>query len=39
MANPRPSTSFTSIMRLIALINQMGDIDQSWGGGPVLLWM
>jgi hypothetical protein len=26
-------------MRLVALINSMGDIDQSWGGGPVLLWM
>lgn len=26
-------------MRLIALINSMGDVDQSWGGGPVLCWM
>lgn len=26
-------------MRLIALINSMGVIDQTWGGGPVLLWM
>ncbi|KAK4664828.1 uncharacterized protein QC763_508010 [Podospora pseudopauciseta] len=32
-------TSFTSIMRLHALIVSMGDIDQSWGGGPVLLWI
>lgn len=32
-------TAFTSIMRLVALINQMGDIDQPWGGGPVLLWI
>ncbi|KAL6363125.1 hypothetical protein LRP88_02531 [Fusarium phalaenopsidis] len=33
------TTVFTSIMRLIALINSMGDMDQSWGGGPVLLWI
>ncbi|KAF4451156.1 hypothetical protein F53441_5855 [Fusarium austroafricanum] len=32
-------TVFTSIMRLIALINSMGNVDQSWGGGPVLLWI
>ncbi|KAK4184089.1 hypothetical protein QBC35DRAFT_541191 [Podospora australis] len=32
-------TAFTSIMRLYELINSMGDIDQSWGGGPVLLWI
>ncbi|UPL01477.1 hypothetical protein LCI18_012411 [Fusarium solani-melongenae] len=32
-------TVFTSIMRLIALINSMGNMDQSWGGGPVLLWI
>lgn len=33
------STVFTSIMRLVALINSMGVVDQTWGGGPVLLWM
>ncbi|KAG5805984.1 hypothetical protein H9Q74_009999 [Fusarium xylarioides] len=32
-------TVFTSIMRLIALIRSMGNVDQSWGGGPVLLWI
>ncbi|KAG9252673.1 uncharacterized protein F5Z01DRAFT_222132 [Emericellopsis atlantica] len=32
-------TVFTSVMRLVALINSMGDEDQSWGGGPVLLWI
>ncbi|CAG7555849.1 unnamed protein product [Fusarium equiseti] len=32
-------TVFTSIMRLISLINSMGTEDQSWGGGPVLLWI
>ncbi|KAF9773781.1 hypothetical protein IL306_008350 [Fusarium sp. DS 682] len=32
-------TVFTSIMRLIALIRSMGNTDQSWGGGPVLLWI
>ncbi|KAF4344335.1 integral membrane protein [Fusarium beomiforme] len=32
-------TVFTSIMRLIALIRSMGTEDQSWGGGPVLLWI
>ncbi|KAK4245710.1 hypothetical protein C7999DRAFT_33925 [Corynascus novoguineensis] len=26
-------------MRFLALIDQMGDIDQSWGGGLVLLWI
>ncbi|KAH8588392.1 hypothetical protein B0O99DRAFT_665033 [Bisporella sp. PMI_857] len=32
-------TVFTSIMRLITLINSMSDADQTWGGGPVLLWI
>ncbi|KAJ4263056.1 hypothetical protein NW762_006669 [Fusarium torreyae] len=32
-------TVFTSIMRLIALIRTMSTKDQSWGGGPVLLWI
>ncbi|KAM5347352.1 hypothetical protein ACJ41O_010357 [Fusarium nematophilum] len=32
-------TVFTSIMRLVALINSMGTIDQSWGGAPVLCWI
>ncbi|KAK3367556.1 hypothetical protein B0H63DRAFT_83670 [Podospora didyma] len=32
-------TVFTSIMRLVALINSMGNTDQSWGGGVVLLWI
>lgn len=32
-------TAFTSIMRLHALITSMGNIDQPWGGGPVLLWI
>ncbi|KAK3896341.1 hypothetical protein C8A05DRAFT_40159 [Staphylotrichum tortipilum] len=26
-------------MRLVALIKSMGDVDQSWGGGTVLLWI
>ncbi|KAF5025128.1 hypothetical protein F66182_2829 [Fusarium sp. NRRL 66182] len=32
-------TVFTSIMRLIALIKSMNTADQTWGGGPVLLWI
>ncbi|KAH8662482.1 hypothetical protein BX600DRAFT_466439 [Xylariales sp. PMI_506] len=32
-------TVFTSVMRLVALINSMGETDQSWGGGVVLLWI
>ncbi|KAF4120275.1 hypothetical protein GMORB2_3076 [Geosmithia morbida] len=32
-------TVFTSIMRLITLIKSMDTVDQSWGGGPVLLWI
>ncbi|KXJ90075.1 hypothetical protein Micbo1qcDRAFT_189222 [Microdochium bolleyi] len=32
-------TVVTSIMRLKALIESMGLVDQSWGGGVVLLWI
>ncbi|KAK3323315.1 hypothetical protein B0T19DRAFT_201400 [Cercophora scortea] len=32
-------TVFTSIMRLIELIRSMGYVDQTWGGGPVVLWI
>ncbi|KAK0713191.1 hypothetical protein B0T26DRAFT_742013 [Lasiosphaeria miniovina] len=32
-------TSFTSIMRLVALINSLDNEDKSWGAGVVLLWI
>lgn len=33
------ATVITSMVRLWLLIKSLDDLDQTWGGGPVSLWM
>lgn len=33
------ATVITSIIRLVLLVTKLGDVDQTWGAGPISVWM